>query len=1452
MDSLMRHAVVMLLTAGTCLAAVKNGGFEKTTVLATTSPQHQAMVKKGWIIDDPCVVPRGWTPNPYRANCTYRLIDDQGQAHTGNHCITIDGDLYTSLGDVQSDQVVTASVWARGKAGTRAWVVLYSYGTNDAGKPVFLGDGLRVATFTVTSEWKQYTGSILVPPGVTRVNLALRGEGVFFDDAEGLARTATADEMRTLPRGTAASGPPPAAQTSRKSNADSLSLSPQNAGFEAWQTLLETPQHWTLRRGLFPGGWIPDSYKGVPSTAGQARASADSGGRHALFLRGQIVSGKIQAQGTLRRRMLISVRARGSGGRLYVGLRAYGPVREAVEEFRFLSDVIDTATTDAWQLYTGLLDLTTGPNAVYGRLQIEADGVILDDVQVRCVKADATSSEPMQLVLPPASLTGMPRVDGRVAPGEWSAATELTGFANIDTHALVTRQTQVSLMSDGATLLLCFRSPTAGQTLRAAVTERDGDVWTDDAIEIFVGKWPEKGTPTDQYQFIINPKGTVFDLHRVTATGTNLKEWNCAGLEVASTVADGVWTAELAIPLSEVGVKPGRSARFGLQLCRDLTSPSEWCSLTGQGYRSLFECRFQEGAPTIRWEAIGMIRTGKLNLRLSVRNPHAEPQHLQAAIALTGALERDVEEQITLPPGEEADLALRCADVGLIYGRFRLQVSDTDGAALFHQSVLLDTQSSMDAAPVGSRKIQVEFYPIQRKANVRVRHVAEPDRNRFAAADLTLYHEGHQAWSHQVETPLWAGNEAHFTVRFDDVAFQPVPGATYAMKAVLRATDGTVTDIATGDFEPRDLPWQNNRLGQDSEVIPPFTPIRATGTTLTCWGREHNLAASGFPSTITSRGIDVLAGPIQLTGQWADGTPIELSPTRGSVTFSKREEHEVQFTAESAADTLRVQVHGLMEQDGMIKYELDLVPQQAAGLRRLSLEIPLAVDTYMHCARDRIRVNCEWSFLPEGDGVLWRSGQKENVRGIHGTFAPFVWVGGEKAGLCWFADNDRGWVNSETSDCLEIIRTGGRTVLRVNIVAPPATITAPRHIVFGIQATPVRPTPVAPQHQMVMNYFGFDNPIVRKYGMGLISKDLHLAEKILAPRKQRGETAHVYMANDITPIADPIGKTCYFEWALPSFDTYKGPLAQFGRRVNGLDPRNYIAFFNGAVPSRIDYNLHCLDTLFTTSLSGLYLDNSYPKACTNVQHPACGYVRDDGNLQGGFNLFGTRELVKRAAILAYKRGGLRPHVSVHMTDAMVIPCFSFAGLCIDGEDRSQLSMERDFMDSWPLERVAILGAVDWGPMRGWLPKIHFPAGMEGVKPTRTMVAELKLFDMWIWYAHCNRSVVQRLEKIEADCGIGQPGTRFLGYWENAEFARVDHPDAKASFYVRPGEVVLMYVTNFSREPVEVGLALNLAEFGLRDLSATDAENSKALSMTDGVLEVDIPPHDFRLIKLTSR
>ena len=245
----------------------------------------------------------------------------------------------------------------------------------------------------------------------------------------------------------------------------------------------------------------------------------------------------------------------------------------------------------------------------------------------------------------------------------------------------------------------------------------------------------------------------------------------------------------------------------------------------------------------------------------------------------------------------------------------------------------------------------------------------------------------------------------------------------------------------------------------------------------------------------------------------------------------------------------------------------------------------------------------------------------------------------------------------------------------------------------------------------------------------------------------------------------------------------------------------------------------------------MYMDNSYPYACRNLQHHDCGYLRPDGRLLAGYNLFNTRALVRRAATLAAQKQGLWPRVSVHMTGAMTIPYLSFADLCIDGEDHPQLDTTKDFMDLWPLERVAIMGAVNWGPMRGWLPKLHFADAYTAERPTRTLLAELKLFDMWIWPAHCNVNLLRKMLDIGKACGAAEKDAQFLGYWENEAQVKPMHPEVRASFYVRPGKVALIYVSNFSRQDIETDLKLGLSRFGLAGAAVTDAESGAASPAT---------------------
>ena len=84
------------------------------------------------------------------------------------------------------------------------------------------------------------------------------------------------------------------------------------------------------------------------------------------------------------------------------------------------------------------------------------------------------------------------------------------------------------------------------------------------------------------------------------------------------------------------------------------------------------------------------------------------------------------------------------------------------------------------------------------------------------------------------------------------------------------------------------------------------------------------------------------------------------------------------------------------------------------------------------------------------DGVIW------TPRACYQRdFAYYLWLGGAERGLAWFAENDRGYVVDPQGDTQSVRREGQKVVLRIYLVNR-AGLDGPRHVVFGLQASPTQ------------------------------------------------------------------------------------------------------------------------------------------------------------------------------------------------------------------------------------------------------------------------------------------------------------------------------------------------------------------------------------------------------------
>jgi glycosyl hydrolase family 123/concanavalin A-like lectin/glucanase superfamily protein len=211
-----------------------------------------------------------------------------------------------------------------------------------------------------------------------------------------------------------------------------------------------------------------------------------------------------------------------------------------------------------------------------------------------------------------------PAIDGTISLDEWKCAVKLTGVAygdNIDS-----RQCDFWIGYDLQNIYFAVRSklPPGGK-LVTKIPRKEGfnnQVFHDDSIEFFLVPPSPRLEGLFQFgffQIIINSEGTVFARHHNPGFGLPAKEWQLDFQQKHSFTKDGYWEAEVAIPVSQTGIK-------------EITLPMQW--------RFLFSRNFQypqcQGTMT-------PIRTFTNKEKFAVLNCNSNAQVVQVSGAPSGS-----------------------------------------------------------------------------------------------------------------------------------------------------------------------------------------------------------------------------------------------------------------------------------------------------------------------------------------------------------------------------------------------------------------------------------------------------------------------------------------------------------------------------------------------------------------------------------------------------------------------------------------------------------------------------------------------------------------------------------------------------------------------------------------------------------------------------------------------
>lgn len=688
---------------------------------------------------------------------------------------------------------------------------------------------------------------------------------------------------------------------------------------------------------------------------------------------------------------------------------------------------------------------------------------------------------------------------------------------------------------------------------------------------------------------------------------------------------------------------------------------------------------------------------------------------------------------------------------------------------------------------------------------------------------------------------------------------------------------GSTNAILEKTFQAKQYKWVNNKLGTREMLLPPFTPVKVNGNSISCILRDYQLATNGLPAQITALQRPILAAPVQLMIE-KDGQTQTMP--NGKLNFTRTSDTAVDFTAESVGNLLKMKINGHFEFDGLLKLDIILNQLSDTPPDRVYLDIPIKKECALlfHAVGEHIRANPA-GFVPSGEGTIWKSRSipQPNIS----NFIPYIWVGDDESGISYAADWDKGWIHTEQRDAVELFRhQNGEISIRLNLLNAPIKLKKDHQITLVLMASPVKPMPQGwrgwsdgfglngtkiarclyspPYWGSYYAYngrypafedFTYIRKLVETKNTGIIDQEfvkswhnrLSKATSNEAPwLKRDGQgfaVRHTGAAFDIMKSLYPFRDkaviypyTCNWGGAngLPEFQVFK----------DEWSPQVHV------FKSFADYALYYLDEMLECGFNGVYNDNTFFAANYNWV-TGNAYIDDQGAVRPSLGLWRVRDYHKRQLTLMVERG-LDPWVTVHNTNANILPILSFA--------TNSMGMEwkygsQDFQERFTPDYIR---AVNQGRQGGF-----FPTVLDGIRlssidkkspdkstwATRTMLAVLLPHEIRpTCQAESDAKLIRKIHDLMYGFGIAEPDCVYHAYWDETALVSSDDPKLLVSTYQR-GKKLLLVCGSYAGD-----ITARLTIRGNTPKSAKNAENGTVLKINGNTIVFPMKKHDFALIE----
>jgi hypothetical protein len=1021
-----------------------------------------------------------------------------------------------------------------------------------------------------------------------------------------------------------------------------------------------------------------------------------------------------------------------------------------------------------------------------------------------------------ELAVPPIAA---PVIDGLATTAdEWQGAATLTGWADNILGILNQDKTIVSVGHHQGTLYVQMVYPIAEAfrrdsvfyselPLKKSVSVNDGDIRQDD----YLGFYLAAGEGDDVYFFGVNAANAKLDSKNGDAA------WNSGQWQVGQKWDPNFWRVEFSLPLSEFPGSQPQGINFAHGARQVEFMESIWAYEPARKL-PLARARLTTDKVAVTLLDFGDLNDGTLAFSGRVANLGNTPVTLQTTVAVTNA-EGDERQVIfgatptehQLQPGESKSLTADFEVPGALYGDVTVQVGTGKGKPL------LDYRLPF----VFPREIHMEtrFIPTPELLLLKL----------FLGADAAAKASG-------VTVELVAGDtgETVLTRRIADlqaldkieIDCRQLPVGSYDIVTTVKLGAESVSLKGSLTKEPQPE-WLNNTIGISETVPVPWTPLAMAGRRASCWGRDYDFGAAGFPAQINILGKDILTGPVRVSAT-IDGEAHVLDA--GTLEATEQTAARVSFKTTADAGAVSVEADTWIEFDGFVWNTMTFAADAGVKLQAVSVVIPLK----------REYATLWWS----GESIH-RSAMINSTIGTppqsKSASAPqnFLRLGDEERGIQFYYESFHGWHVTQT-----LIPGETDYVLRYD--AKPVQAENPRPLVLGYMALPCKPRSpyfrridgvgwsrsklldragvekvgdlfqVMPYSEGWNNHYNYLN----FWNEDVFEKD-YLEKHRNKWRKEWAEKKHtfsMYINSGVLDANTPEYRKYRFEWQpVPGNAPHIPP-----------DPktRDKSYLVNGCTNTRsaADFLMWHLDkTVKYLSDDGeipvhAYIDcySHHNKACSNVLH--------DCPPEGTIPVLATREYLKRIYTI-YKSINPLNQVVLHTGGENSLSAASFTDVMLDGEQFrapyysnriNDPSLPKNYTRMLNLTRVkSLIQRYAWGPERYHLYQFWKWTENEpdNARPARAHLwALLFAHDVPCWSAGTPANIPRAIRELGWDEKV-----EFIPYWRKEtgiEVSSTADPVVASTWRRGDGNLLVMVVNDSDTADVS-RLKVDFAGFGFK-------------------------------------